>query len=394
MCSSRSVLLALLCASFAAKSLTAAEPASQCSTAEIFNNVNSLLAKRDYRAASEQLDSLRSCHNLSDLERFQTGWLYGRARSFQKAIDFFQSVPATVPDRSTHDYALALSQFELADYRAAANTLQSAASTYALDGNAANLLAVAYSKQGLFQQAYAVLHKQVEQQQPADVNTYLNLVTVCADGGDLTRAVEVASAAVERFPNSPDAVAVLGAAYSLQGNFDKARQTFLVAERLAPQRADVRFFLALTSYNQSRFLDAIATLETAFKDGIQDSDLHYLMAECLIKLNKNDSSEALNQLNEAIRLWPASVPARTLRGRLLLDSDQTLAAITDLESAHAADPAARSTIYVLARAYRKVGRGEQAASLFAQLHSTSPDILKEASERRLSDRLTGKSPSP
>jgi tetratricopeptide (TPR) repeat protein len=393
MCSSRSVLLSLLCASFAAKSLTAAEPASQCSTAEVFNNVNSSLAKRDYRAASEQLDSLRSCHNLSDLERFQTGWLYGRARSFQKAIDFFQSVPATVPDRSTHDYALALSQFELADYRAAMNTLQSAASIYTLDGNAANLLAVAYSKQGLFQQAYAVLRRQVEQQ-PADVNTYLNLVTVCADGGDLTRAVEVASDAVEHFPNSPDAVAVLGAAHSLQGNFDKALQTFLLAERLAPQRADVRFFLALTSYNQSRFPDAIATLTTAFKDGIQDSDLHYLMAECLIKLNKNDSSEALNQLNEAIRLWPASVPARTLRGRLLLDSDQTLAAITDLESAHAADPAARSTIYVLARAYRKVGRGEQAASLFAQLHSTSPDILKEASERRLSDRLTGKSPSP
>lgn len=67
---------------------------------------------------------MQGCPNLTPIQTFNLGWLYGRAHDFKTALKIFQSVTPDVPDRATHQYVIALSEFELSDYRDAVDALK------------------------------------------------------------------------------------------------------------------------------------------------------------------------------------------------------------------------------------------------------------------------------
>ena len=364
-----------------------------CDTASFFNQTEQSLSKKQYDRAAQILDRLRKCTGLSPLQNFQMAWLYGRARQFGKALEIFNYVPADIPDSQTHAYAVALSKFELADYRGAITTLENVHKSGLADAKSSNLLAVSYSKLTLYKEAYEVLSKQIEKD-PGDLSTYLNLVTVCAEGGDVSKAAEIATQAAARFPNIPEVLIDRGAAETLLGQSDRAIADFTAAVRLAPERADARFFLALMDYNQAKYPQAMAVLKQADSEGVHDSDLNYLLAECLLKQDPTNSAAALSELDRALQLNPDSVAAKTLRGRLLLEKGQTKEALVDLEFAHREDPASRSATYNLARAYRSLGKNDQATALFRQLRSETPDTAKELGDRRLNETLVEKGAQP
>ncbi len=390
MCIKQARGLSLLLACVAGISASSAQevykqPDRNCDAATLFSQVNTLLGRKEYAQAAKILDQLQACPNRSPLEAFQLGWLYGRARRFDTALKIFNTVPADVPDSLTHNYAIALSKFELSDYHGAIDTLMQNQSP---DNKSANLLAVSYSKLGLYREAYQVLEKQL-QKDSSDVSMYLNLVAVCANGGDFAKAADVAAQAKKLFPDSPDVFIVDGAANTLLGHLDQAYGDFSTGAHLAPDRADARFFMALTDYKQSKFSEAVALLQTALKQGIADSDLHYLLAECLLKVDPANSATALRELDRAIELNPDSVSARTLRGKLLLESAHPKEAMVDLESALHQDPDSRAALYNLARAYRALGKTSEAQALFRQLRDRTSDTLNEFGDKRLNEALDG-----
>ena len=298
-----------------------------------------------------------------------------------------------MPDPATHQYAIALSNFELVNYKGTVEALAPLASQNLLDARSSNLLGVAYSKLGLYQQAGTAFGNEI-QKNPTDLAAYLNLVTLCADGGNLEKAAEIASKAVEVFPESPQVFVVRGAASTLLGQLDKAAEDFTTASRLSPRSADPRFFLALTDYKLGKFADAVKVLQSAISSKIVDSDLHYLLAECLLKSDPAQLNTAMAELNSAIELDSQSVSARTLRGKLLLDAGHWKEAAADLEFATHQDPSSRSATYNLARAYQKLGRADEAQRLFQQLRTKSGDTISEFGARRLNQALTLKENQP
>jgi tetratricopeptide (TPR) repeat protein len=349
-------------------------------------------AKR-YDDAAATLHKLRNCESLPPLESFEMGWLYGRARHFAEALQIFKSVPGEVPDRASHEYAIALSSFELADYRSAVETLETLAKEEPLNAESANLLGVSYSKLGLYGEAESTLIQEIQHNRD-DLPAYLNLVTLYADQGRFIEAEKTASEAVEAFPKSSEVFVVRGAANTLMGQLDKAYVDFSSAASLAPHEADPRFFLALTRYKQGNFVDAINSLESANRLGIADSDLHYLLAECLLRVSDANPQAAMAELDRAIEMNTNSVSARTLRGKLLLEAGRTKEAAADLERALRQDPNSRSAAYNLARAYRKLGRTDESRLLFEQIRNQEPDPLGELSQRRLNQVLTRKESQP
>jgi tetratricopeptide (TPR) repeat protein len=367
----------------------AAQQSQMCNGNSTFNRVNLLLANKQYDDAAKLLDQFRACPGRSPLETFQLGWLYGRARRFKEALQVFRAVPHEIPDPLTHDYAIALSSFELGEYQNVIDVLKPHELSGAADEKSVNLLAVSYSQLHLYREAYAVLSKEASRNS-SDLTTYLNLVTVCAEGGDLAKAAEVAAQARRSFPDSPDVLIVQGAAETQLGQLDQAYKDFVAAARLAPARADARFFVALIDYKQGKYADAVSVLQTAVADGIVDSDLHYLMAECLLKLDSQNVNRSLEELNRAVELNRDSVSARTLRGKLLLDAGRPGEALTDLELANRLDPDSRSALYNLARAYRVTGRAADAQKAFQQLKERNSDTLDEFTDTRLNQALTGK----
>jgi tetratricopeptide (TPR) repeat protein len=360
----------------------------QCDAGTVFQQVKTLLEDKQYDQAARRLDQFQECSGRTPLETFEMGWLYGRARRFEVALRIFNTVPLDVPDRLTHDYAVALSKFELAEYQAAIDILKPRQSSGTADVKSVNLLAVSYSKLGLYRDAYVVLREQIRKDS-SDLSLYLNLVTVCAEGGDFAQAAKVAAGARRLFPNSPDVFIVQGSAETLLGHLDQAYDDFAMGSRLAPTRADARFFLALTDYKQAKYSEAISILQTAAKDGIADSDLHYLMAECLRKVDAGNKDAALRELDQAIELNGNSVSARTLRGKLLLELGRPKEALTDLEVASRRDPDSKAARYNLARVYRALGRTQEAQTLFQQFRPEAGDTLNEFGDRRLNEALRG-----
>jgi len=178
---------------------------------------------------------------------------------------------------------------------------------------------------------------------------------------------------------------VRGAAHSLLGETSAARDDFAAAVRLAPEKASTHFLLALSDYKQGEYAVSANELKTAIQAGVVDSDLHYLLAECLLKLNPAKADAAIAELDRAIALDNTSVSARTLRGKLLMEEGRAKDAAIDLQVAHRADPGFRSATYNLARVDMALGKGEEARQLYGQLSKQPADAVGELGDRKLKE---------
>ena len=214
---------------------------------------------------------------------------------------------------------------------------------------------------------------------------------MCAEGGDFKAAATAASETAKLFPTSADAIVARGAAEALLGQLGAAYDDFSRAAELDPSRADIRFFVALMDYDMGKFADAAQVLNEAIKGGVDDSDLHYLLAECLLKADNGNTNAALAELNRAVWMNAQSISARTLRGRLLLEAGHVEQALSDLEFASKHDPESRSAAYNLARAYRAAGRDADAKAIFQKFREQPASTLSETGDRRLNGALSEKS---
>lgn len=359
-----------------------------CDPKLAFHKSDVLLKQRQYSQAKVVLNQLGTCKNLSPIDRFNLGWFYGRAHDFDVALKIFSSVSPDVPDLQTHKYAVALTEFELGDYKGTVETLKVQEGQHPLSAESANLLAVTYAKLGSYEDAYTVLRRELKRNR-FDKLAYLNLVTLLCDEQKLSDAAGVASEAVAAFPKDSEVLVVRGAAYTLLGEVAKAQSDFEAAIRISPKQAAPRFFLAVSDYKQGQYTAVVKELSDATNSGVNDSDLHYLLAEAKLRLEPGNLEEPMRELDRAIELNGRSVSALSLRGKLLLQQRRLKAAVTDLELAHSIDPDSRSATYNLARAYFASGKKQEANELFGNLTKQDIDPVDEMSDRRLKDTLQG-----
>ena len=379
------------CVSSCSASARQAQEEPSCIPAKAFAQVGALLQKQDYPRAKALLRALESCPHLAPLERFNVGWLYGRAHDSPDALRIFHSVPADVPDRLTHAYAIALADFELGKYQASIDTLNGASCPGRIfDAKCADLLGVSYSKLDRYQDAYAVMAENIRQN-PSDPYAYFNLIALFVDTSEMDKAAQVADKAVAALPQNADALSMRGSIELYRNQTEEAYRDFSAAAELAPHSPDPRFFMALVDYRQSRFDQAEKLLKDALASGIADSDLHYILAECVLRIDPSNPNGALSELDQAIQLNPNSVPARILRGQTLLAARRPQDAVVDLKIARDLDPNPQrdtsNTTYLLGRAYVALGKRDQAKALFAQLgHQFGPnktDTLNQLGDQKI-----------
>jgi tetratricopeptide (TPR) repeat protein len=379
------VALACLCMVCPNTWCSSQPPGARCDAQSVFRLADAELKRQQYDQAEQELDRLAACKALPSIDRFNLGWFYGRAHNFGKALNEFNSVSEEVPNARTHRYAIALAQFELGDYKAVVETLTHSERQNP-DQDAANLLAVSYSKLGLYQNSFTVLTNEI-QQHPGDRLAYLNLVTLLCDVGKLSDAVEVADKAVSTFPRNAEVLVVRGAAHTLVGETAKARVDFQAAIEASPLNGSPRFFLAVSEYKEGRYADARDEILHAMRAGVKDSDLNYLLAEATVRLDPSNIASPLTELNRAIAMNPRQVQALSLRGKLRLQQHDLNDAVSDLELAHSIDPSSASATYNLARAYFALGKTEEANALSKQLASSGADAVNELSDQKLKSVL-------
>jgi tetratricopeptide (TPR) repeat protein len=365
-----------------------------CLPAKTFAHVGALLEKQDYSRAKTLLRDLESCPHLASMERFNIGWLYGRAHDSPDALRIFNSVRADVPDRLTHAYAIALADFELGKFQASVDTLVALRAQGLFDAKCTDLLGVSYSKLDRYQDAYAVMAENIRQN-PSNPYAYFNLIALFVDTSEMDKAAQVADKAIAALPQNAEALSMRGSIKLYRNQTDDAYRDFSSAAELAPHSPDPRFFMALVDYRRSKFDQAAKVLRDSIASGIADSDLHYMLAECILRIDPSNASAALSELDYAIQLNPKSVPARILRGQTLLAVKRPQDAVVDLKIARNLDPTPQrdtsNTTYLLGRAYAALGQRDQANALFAQLgHQLAPnktDTLNQLGDQKMQAAL-------
>jgi tetratricopeptide (TPR) repeat protein len=361
-----------------------------CLPDKTFTRIGVLLEQQDYQTAKALLHELEFCSHLSPIQRFNVGWLYGKAHDSAGALRIFESVQPEVPDRLTHAYAIALAEFDLAQYQASVDTLIALRSKGIFDAKCADLLGVSYSKLDKFQDAYDVMVENIRQN-PSNPYAYFNLIALFVDTSEMDKAAQVANKAVAALPQNADALSMRGSIELFRNQTGDAYRDFSAAAQLSPQAPDPPFFMALVNYRRSKFDEAVRVLRDAIASGVADSDLHYMLAECLLRIGSRNLAAVLAELNLAIQLNPNSVPARSLRGATLLEVGRPQDAVADLKLACELDPNpqrdTRNTTYLLGRAYAALGRRDEANALFAQVghqySSDRTDTLNQLSEQKM-----------
>lgn len=178
----------------------------------------------------------------------------------------------------------------------------------------------------------------------------------------------------------------------LDGRSEPAREDFRRAVALSPKDADACFFAALCEYQLGRHADAITILKNALKARVADPDIHYLLAESLLRIAPGDTAPALRELDRALEVDPHSVPALVLRAKLKLSAGLPAQAVADLEAARRVEPESRSALYNLGKAYQQAGRADEARELFSRIRQDSGDSVDQMGKKKLGRILMEASP--
>lgn len=387
------VLAALLASALAVGQSASRSPASvPTGVTGQMQTINGLLRSGQRAEALTRMDALRTERGLTPRQRFALAWLYGRLNEFKTALTILQSLPAQQPNPRERSYAIALCQFNLKQYDAAIQTLRGMQAQGIADQDAIQLLAVSYDQAGQPGQAYSVLRTELLQH-PGDLNGYLNLITLCVNHHNNELAIKVATTGLNELPNSFELYSSRAAALSLQGKQTEAIADYRAAIRLQPRRADDYFSLALIQYHQGAYAATAQTLKTAIDGGFADSDVHYLLAEC-IRAQHGPIDAARKEVTLALQMDAASAPALTLRGQLELQQGDTAAAVRDLTQARAIDPQSKEVAYNLARAYQKAGQRQKAQALFQQVQAESRDLNAALQQKKMVQILVERPAKP
>jgi tetratricopeptide (TPR) repeat protein len=227
---------------------------------------------------------------------------------------------------------------------------------------------------------------------PTDVTGYLNLVTLSVEYRNSLLAEKIATRGIEAFPAAMRLYVSRGAVRMQQGNTRFAREDFRRAVELSPNNADACFFAALLEYQAGRHIEAIAILRQAARNGVTDPDIHYLLAESLLRVSPDEPNHALRELDRAIEIDRRSVPALVLRAKLKLQAGLAAQAVPDLELARQVEPESRSVLYNLGKVYQQSGREPEARQLFEKIRQESTDSIAEVGRKKLDKILVERSP--
>lgn len=160
---------------------------------------------------------------------------------------------------------------------------------------------------------------------------------------------------------STEVLIELGDAYSGCGRHLNAARAYREAARLSPTdlrlaRASARSYWQARRYDEARTL--FASIESHYAT---DPEFLYEYGDTLTRLEGAEAG--LPHLVRAVQAAPDLIPARGVLGRALMELGQADKSIPHLEAAAPADP---TLLLPLSRAYKAVGRVEDAARAQAE----------------------------
>ena len=310
------------------------------------------------------------------------GALYLKQHEYRKAAAILERGLKIDPKMSSASALLGIARYEIGDYAGARAPLETALRANPKDDNAELFLANDLIKLGELNRAAEHLRK-LSERQPANQQVWYLLGKV-----HMKLSEQALSKLNEIDANSVWAHEISGEIMEGMKNYDGALIEYRKAVEIAPQQSGTHYLLG-NAYWSLNMWDAASEQFRAELANDPGNCLAQWKLGNIVLEQRGDPAEALANVQKALNACPNLMSARVDRARALVKLDRPAEAISDLAAAEKADPAEPSTHFLLAQAYRALGKTQEAQAemkLFSKLEEKERAAKAERAKQVLEEK--------
>lgn len=353
---------------------------------KLYGDAKAAEARGDFAAAAASYESLLQVAPRLAPAYNNLGSLYLRQRQYQKAAAVLEKGLKIDPKMSSASALLGMALYELGEYAGAGRNLESALRANPKDNNAELFLANDLIKLGKFEQAAEHL-RQLSERQPENQEVLYLLGKV-----HMKLSEEALTKLNALDPNSVWAHEISGEVMESMKNYDGALLEYKKAVEVAPLQAGTHFHLGNAYWSLNMWDAATEQFRAELANDPSNCTAQWKLGNIILEQH-GDSAEALKEVQKALDACPDLMEARVDRARALIKLERHAEAVRDLEAAVKADPGEASTHFLLAQAYRALGRTQEAQAEM-KVFSNLEEGARAKTAERAKEVLQEKSKKP
>jgi tetratricopeptide (TPR) repeat protein len=352
---------------------------------KIYGEAKAAEARGDLASAAASYESLLKIAPHLGPAYNNLGALYVKQKEYRKAADVLEKGLKVDPKMSSASALLGISLYEMGEYGGARRPLETALRANPKDDNAELFLANDLIKLNEWDSAASHL-RQLAQRQPNNQETWYLLGKV-----HMKLSEQALSKLNEIDPNSVWVHEISGEIMESMKNFDGALIEYKKAVEIAPQQPGFHYSLA-NAYWSLQSWDA-ATQQFQAELAIDSSNcLAQWKLGNIVLEQHGDAAVALADVDKALSICPNLVQARVDRARALLKLERNDEAMKDLLTAEQTNPEEPSIHFLLAQAYRALGRANEAKTemgIFSKLEESNRAAVAERAKQVIQNKDNG-----
>jgi tetratricopeptide (TPR) repeat protein len=334
---------------------------------KLYGEAKSAEASGDPAAAAAKYESIIEIDPKLAAAFNNLGALYFRQREFEKAIAILEKGLRIDPKMQSASALIAISLYEMGDYARARTRLEAALRANPKDSNVELTLANDLVKLG--QPEAALIHlQQITKREPRNQQAWYQLGQIY---------MQLSQDALGKLRDiDPDSVLiheVSGEIMESMNNYDGAIVEFKKAVQMAPSEPGTHYKLGSAYWSISQWDAATAEFRAELANDPQNCSAQWKLGDVVL-MQHGDAEEALADIDKSLSVCPGLMEARGDRARALLRLNRPEEALPDLQAAEKASPEDPTMHYLLAQAYRTLGRTQEAQTemqLFSKLEETA-----------------------
>jgi tetratricopeptide (TPR) repeat protein len=361
---------------------TAQADASDARVQELYKQAKAAEAEGDTASAVANYESMLKIAPRLGAAYNNLGALYLRHGDYEKAADVLRKGLKVNPSMSSASALLGVALFEMGEYGEARPQLEAALRANPKDNNAELMLAKdLVHLQEL--EAAATHLQQLARREPQNSEVFylLGQVHMQLSEKALKRLTEID-------PNSIYVHEVSGDVMSGMKNYDGALLEYKKAVEMAPHQAGTHYKLGDAYWNLNEWDAATQQFQAELANDPNNCMARWKLGNILLQ-QRLQPEVALDDVNRALKLCPNLMQARVDRARALVMLNRNQEAIPELAAAAQADPQEPSVHFLLAQAYRAVGRSQDAQAemkIFATLEESSRAAAADKAKQVLENK--------
>lgn len=349
---------------------------------ELHEQANQAAARGDLAGAARAYEQIITISPKLAPAYNNLGSLYARLGEYDKAVDVLEKGLTVDPHMTAATALLGMSLYELGRYADARPKLEEALQTNPSDANVELFLANDLTKTGDFVAA-ARHFENLSARRPKDPHLLYLLARVYMQLGQQTLAK---MNAID--PDSVWAHEISGEIDEGMKNYDGAIIEYKKAVEIAPKQPGVHFKLGDLYWSLSHWENAAEQFRAELAIDPKNCMAQWKLGDILIQQSLRPD-EALADLDKALAMCPALDDARLDRGRALLELHRNDEALPELLAAGKHAPEEANVHFLLARAYRALGRKEEAQAEM-RTFSTLDEKARAAAAERAQEAIKNK----